>query len=131
MIITLTSYDYTPASIGAMAVGTIIGYASPATYQLRQNTNDTASAVYIDDYSSTRGSCTNEDCTTTIYGVPFSLDTVHLSWFSSAFSIGAVLGGLLANTMLHVLGRKGTMIATSLIALLGWLFIGETLLYTN
>nr|XP_045595879.1 facilitated trehalose transporter Tret1-like isoform X1 [Procambarus clarkii]XP_045595880.1 facilitated trehalose transporter Tret1-like isoform X1 [Procambarus clarkii]XP_045595881.1 facilitated trehalose transporter Tret1-like isoform X1 [Procambarus clarkii]XP_045595882.1 facilitated trehalose transporter Tret1-like isoform X1 [Procambarus clarkii]XP_045595883.1 facilitated trehalose transporter Tret1-like isoform X1 [Procambarus clarkii]XP_045595884.1 facilitated trehalose transporter T len=89
------------ASMGAMAVGAAIGYSSPASAAFRyDNTTDN---------NSTDG---------------FYLSKEERGWFAGSLSIGALLGCVLAGFCINSLGRKGTMLASVVPLLGGWILIG-------
>ena len=82
------------AIIGAMAMGTVLGFASPAGLQLTSNS-------------------------TTLH-----LQENQIAWFSSIVPIGAVFGGPLAGYLMDKIGRKGTMLTSIIPYMLGWGLIG-------
>lgn len=83
------------ATLGGFAMGTVLGYSSPAGAQLIDSTFD---------------------------------DALHLtkeqnSWFSSIMNVGALIGGPLGGLCINKLGRRGTMMASIVPFLAGWLMI--------
>ncbi|XP_076055625.1 facilitated trehalose transporter Tret1-like [Oratosquilla oratoria] len=84
------------ASMGTFSMGTVIGYAAPASPQLVDNSTH-VSNLHI----------TLEENT----------------WFSSTMSIGALAGGPLGGVLMKSLGRKGTIIASCIPYLSGWILI--------
>lgn len=79
-------------------MGSILIYSSPAGPRLMDNTTD---------------------------------DFLHLtqnqySWFSSLVNVGAVVVGPVGGLCLKKLGRRGTMMASALLAIGGWILIGES-----
>lgn len=79
-------------------IGTVIGYSSPAGAMLMDNTFD---------------------------------DFLHLtkdqnSWFSSIMNVGALAGGPVGGVLLNKLGRRGTMMASVVPFIVGWIVIGES-----
>ncbi|XP_071549837.1 trehalose transporter 1-like protein [Panulirus ornatus] len=95
--VALTTQYLTAASatVGALAVGTVLGYSSPAGAQLLANSTD--------------GS--------------LHLTTTENMWFSSSMNLGALLGGPVGGVSLNILGRRGTMLASVLPYIVGWLLI--------
>lgn len=92
------------ANLGAFSVGCIMGYSSPAGIQLANITT------------------TTEDCP--LLGDGDVLTKVDLSWFSSMINIGAMIGAVGGGPAINILGRRGTMLATGVPFLLGWILIG-------
>ncbi|XP_076055200.1 facilitated trehalose transporter Tret1-like [Oratosquilla oratoria] len=84
------------ASMGTFSLGTVIGYAAPASPQLVDNSTH-VSSLHI----------TLEENT----------------WFSSIIGIGALAGGPLGGVLMKNLGRKGTIIASCIPYLSGWILI--------
>ncbi|CAL4066056.1 unnamed protein product, partial [Meganyctiphanes norvegica] len=87
--------------IGAMSAGCVLGYSSPAGADLLMPVNYT-------DYGNDTQLYITED---------------ENGWFGSTSNIGALLGGPLGGILLNSLGRKGTMIATLVPFLLGWILL--------
>ncbi|XP_018007854.1 facilitated trehalose transporter Tret1 [Hyalella azteca] len=133
------------ASIGALTVGSIIGYASPATSQLRQpeinNSSEIINSTYATQcvettFHSPRDFilCSYESvasffmATTTdqkmLPSESVTLSSSQLSWFSSAFSIGALIGGAFAGVLIQHAGRKGGMLLSVAPCIAGWLALG-------
>ncbi|KAK8736027.1 hypothetical protein OTU49_005188 [Cherax quadricarinatus] len=83
------------ATMGALAAGTVLGYSSPAGAQLTSN--------------STSGS--------------LHLTSEENMWFSSSMNLGALVGGPVGGICLNILGRRGTMLASSVPFIGGWLLI--------
>ncbi|CAL4174098.1 unnamed protein product, partial [Meganyctiphanes norvegica] len=79
------------ATLGAMAMGTVLGYSSPAGLQL---TSNSTSQIHLD---------ANEN-----------------TWFASTMNLGALVGGPLTGILMNNIGRKGTMIVSIIPFLLGW-----------
>ncbi|XP_071525088.1 facilitated trehalose transporter Tret1-like [Panulirus ornatus] len=89
------------ASMGAMAVGSVIGYSAPASAAFRwQNSTDNA---------------TSEG---------FYLGKEERSWFAGTMSIGALLGCMVAGYTIKTIGRKGTMLLSVIPLIIGWALIG-------
>ncbi|XP_076055622.1 facilitated trehalose transporter Tret1-like [Oratosquilla oratoria] len=84
------------ASMGTFSMGTVIGYSAPASPQLVDNSTH-VSNLHI----------TLEENT----------------WFSSIIGIGALAGGPLGGVLMKNLGRKGTIIASCIPYLSGWILI--------
>ncbi|MCL4126465.1 UNVERIFIED_CONTAM: hypothetical protein GTU68_021577 [Idotea baltica] len=78
-----------------MALGTVLGYSSPAGIILTSNSTD--SSIHLTDSQN--------------------------SWFSSISNVGALLGGPAAGLCVNMFGRKGTMIFTIVPFLIGWALI--------
>lgn len=53
------------------------------------------------------------------------MTTLELSWFTSVFALGALVGGLVSGPMQNLLGRRGALLASALPSLLGWCMTGE------
>ncbi|KAG0712649.1 Facilitated trehalose transporter Tret1 [Chionoecetes opilio] len=84
------------ATLGAMALGTVLGFSSPAGAQLKANS-------------------TSHDS--------LHLTTQQISLFSSLMNVGALMGGPVGGLCLNALGRRGTMLASVLPFIAGWLLI--------
>ncbi|KAF2351176.1 Sugar/inositol transporter, partial [Trinorchestia longiramus] len=52
------------------------------------------------------------------------MTTQELSWFMSVFALGALVGGLMSSPFMNKVGRKGTMLASSIPSIVGWLMTG-------
>ncbi|XP_042208311.1 facilitated trehalose transporter Tret1-like isoform X2 [Homarus americanus] len=83
------------ATMGALAMGTVLGYSSPAGVKLMSN--------------STTGS--------------LHLTKEQNMWFSSSMNLGALVGGPVGGVCLNTLGRRGTIMALVAPFSLGWLLI--------
>ncbi|KAG7154095.1 Facilitated trehalose transporter Tret1-2-like 6 [Homarus americanus] len=81
--------------MGALAMGTVLGYSSPAGVKLMSN--------------STTGS--------------LHLTKEQNMWFSSSMNLGALVGGPVGGVCLNTLGRRGTIMALVAPFSLGWLLI--------
>lgn len=55
----------------------------------------------------------------------FTLDTVQIAWFSSAYSLGALVGAILSNPLCYYLGRRKALMFSAIPAMIGWALIGE------
>ena len=97
--------------MGGLATGAIFGYASPATFQLREPDPSLNATL-------------SEPLCKTVFGDGFSLNEEQLAWFSSAVDIGALIGGLSSSFIVRGLGRRGTCLASCLPCIVGWLMIG-------
>lgn len=84
------------ATLGALSMGTVLGFSSPAGAQLIAN--------------STAGDALH-------------LSQDQNSWFSSIMNVGALAGGPVGGLCLNALGRRGTMMASVAPFILGWLLI--------
>ncbi|XP_068227374.1 facilitated trehalose transporter Tret1-like [Palaemon carinicauda] len=91
------------ACLNAMAVGAAIGYSSPASAALRTPKNE--SDVIEGKFYLTEG---------------------ENNWFAGSLSIGALFGCMIAGLCLNYIGRRGTMLASVVPLIAGWLFIGFT-----
>lgn len=83
------------ATMGALAMGTVLGYSSPAGPLLMSNA--TAGTVH--------------------------LTKAQNSFFSSSMNLGALAGGPIGGVCLNKLGRRGTMLTSVVPFVGGWLFI--------
>uniref|UniRef100_A0A0P4VWY6 Major facilitator superfamily (MFS) profile domain-containing protein n=1 Tax=Scylla olivacea TaxID=85551 RepID=A0A0P4VWY6_SCYOL len=83
------------ATLGAFAMGTVLGYSSPAGAQLINN--PTHDFVHLDKSQN--------------------------SLFSSIMNVGALVGGPVGGLCLNKLGRRGTMLASVVPFISGWLII--------
>ncbi|XP_037805090.1 solute carrier family 2, facilitated glucose transporter member 8-like isoform X2 [Penaeus monodon] len=101
------------ASMGAMAVGSAIGYSSPASAALLSkpptNTSDNTT-------SAPEWLAENDH--------QLSLTPMENNWFAASLSAGALVGCVVAGFSLNTLGRKGTMLASLVPLMLGWALIG-------
>ncbi|XP_001664195.2 facilitated trehalose transporter Tret1-2 homolog [Aedes aegypti] len=82
------------ASGGALAVGTFLGWTSPANFPLVQKQE---------------------------YGFPISME--EFSWIESITNLGAAVMCLLIGILMKMIGRKWAMLTMVLPLLLGWLLI--------
>ncbi|XP_076055623.1 facilitated trehalose transporter Tret1-like [Oratosquilla oratoria] len=83
-------------SMGTFSLGTVLGYAAPASPQLVDNS-------------------------THVSNLHITLE--ENAWFSSIMCIGALAGGPLGGVLMKNLGRKGTIIASCIPYLSGWILI--------
>ncbi|ROT83225.1 hypothetical protein C7M84_023587 [Penaeus vannamei] len=83
------------ATMGALAMGTVLGYSSPAGPLLMSN--------------ATAG--------------PVHLTKAQNSFFSSSMNLGALAGGPIGGVCLNKLGRRGTMLTSVVPFVGGWLLI--------
>lgn len=105
------------ACLGAVSVGSILGFSSPAGLQLTQTVN-----------SSLINNSVNHNETkfpVRLFDDSFCLTETKMAWVSSIVSLGALWGGLAGSTALNIFGRRGTMLLSLIPALVGWLLIGE------
>lgn len=84
------------ATMGALAMGTVLGFSSPAGPMLMSN--------------ATAG--------------PVHLTKAQNSFFSSSMNLGALAGGPIGGMCLNKLGRRGTMLSSVVPFVGGWLLIG-------
>lgn len=99
--------------MGAMAVGSAIGYSSPASAALlakppmntSENTTSVPEWLAENDHQLT-------------------LTPMENNWFAASLSAGALVGCVIAGFSLNTLGRKGTMLASLVPLMLGWALIG-------
>ncbi|XP_018011244.2 facilitated trehalose transporter Tret1-like [Hyalella azteca] len=52
------------------------------------------------------------------------MDSEELSWFMSAYAMGALVGGLGGGTLMDAAGRRGALLASAVPSLVGWLLTG-------
>ncbi|KAL7644376.1 UNVERIFIED_CONTAM: hypothetical protein RMT77_005206 [Armadillidium vulgare] len=83
------------ATTGIAAMGSIMGYSSPAGAIL--TSNSTNSSLY--------------------------LTTIQNSWFSSMSNFGAMIGCPIAGFSLYFFGRRGTIIYSTIPLVIGWIII--------
>lgn len=83
------------AWLGSVGMGTNLGYSSPAIPSLKQNTTD--GGLNVDD---------NEE-----------------SWIGSLMTVGALTGGLVAGYLVDSMGRKLSIMLSSLGFIAGWVLI--------
>ncbi|KAG0415200.1 hypothetical protein HPB47_007648 [Ixodes persulcatus] len=82
------------AWLGSVAMGTNLGYSSPAIPSLKRNDSNS-----------------------------FTLSAGDETWFGSLLTLGALTGGLVAGFLVESLGRKLAIIFSSLGFVVGWLLI--------
>lgn len=140
--------------MGALAAGIVIGYASPATYQLRDHVYELNTTYELNlqsypheasnltenegrfgqnyfnynlshSFHNSSSFITGSENLVEVGNPPLKLNPDELSWFSASLNIGALLGSLLASPMLNLMGRKGAMISATIPNLLGWLLLGK------
>uniref|UniRef100_A0A6A7G433 Facilitated trehalose transporter Tret1-like isoform X1 n=1 Tax=Hirondellea gigas TaxID=1518452 RepID=A0A6A7G433_9CRUS len=90
------------ATMGAFSMGCILGYSSPAGAQLQGNSTGIECPLVDDE----------------------PLSSIEISWFSSAVNLGALIGAPVTGFLINSIGRRGTMMASLVIFLLGWGLIG-------
>ncbi|RXG55872.1 Sugar transporter ERD6-like 6 [Armadillidium vulgare] len=83
------------ATIGALALGNILGYSSPAGLILTSNNTD--SGIHLDRFQN--------------------------GWFSSVSNLGSAIGCPLAGFAMDYFGRRGTLIYSIVPVLVGWILI--------
>ncbi|KAG7170313.1 Facilitated trehalose transporter Tret1-like 10 [Homarus americanus] len=83
-------------TMGALSLGTSLGYTSPASPQLMDNSTNSSLVI----------------------------TTEQNNWFSSTVNLGALTGGLLGGVCINTLGRRGTMLASVLPFLASWALVG-------
>ena len=100
------------AALGSFAMGTILGYSSTSSLQLKEP--DNSSYINI-----------TEDC-----GGELSLTLTggQISWFGSIVNIGALVGAPCAGFLMKTQGRRFTMVGSVAAFLLGWLLLGKFIL---
>ncbi|XP_071542328.1 trehalose transporter 1-like protein isoform X2 [Panulirus ornatus] len=89
-------YTALSACMGALALGTVMGYSSPAGPHLLSNSTQEWLQLSQEQYN----------------------------WFSSSPNLGAAAGGLAGGPIINLLGRRGTIMASVLPCLVGWALIG-------
>ncbi|KAF2359665.1 Sugar/inositol transporter [Trinorchestia longiramus] len=94
------------ATLGALSMGAIMGYSSPAGVQLTGSNSSSLNCSFVSDDG------------------PLSDD--QNSWFSSTVNVGALIGAPLGGFCINTFGRRTTMVATIVPFLLGWLLIEFT-----
>ncbi|CAL4066419.1 unnamed protein product [Meganyctiphanes norvegica] len=90
------------AAMGAMSMGAVTGFASPASAELSSN-------------------CTSNE---TAWCSPIHITDEQTGMFVSTVSLGALIGGPVAGMLMNVIGRRGTMLFSLLPYLLGWSLLG-------
>ena len=138
------------ASLGILSVGTCLGYSSPAGFQLREDESTTNSSsvrasplginllhfpLQTSDHSEAGLIQTNiynyrtlndsESGDNIVFNDDLTLTTSQLSWFSSSFNLGALVGGLISSPMMNFIGRRGSMIVSLIPSTAGWLLLGK------
>jgi len=109
------------ASLGGFIVGSVLGYASPATFQLRRP--DPLETPFANG-SLLLAPSPPPAPTTTLMGEPFGLSVPEVAWFSAIFSGGALAGGLLSGRLLRAVGARRAAVVAAGLAGAGWLLIG-------
>lgn len=101
------------ASMGAMAVGSAIGYSSPASAALlaKPPTNTSENTTSVPEWLAENDH-------------QLTLTPMENNWFAASLSAGALVGCVIAGFSLNTLGRKGTMLASLVPLMLGWALIG-------
>lgn len=103
------------ATLGALSMGTILGYSSPASAQLKWfNTTECIGNSSIPQ-------C---DFNCTLLG-DGGLSDSQLSWFSSSLNLGALVGAPMTGVLINKIGRKTTMYLSIFPFILGWVLIGQ------
>ncbi|GFU72043.1 facilitated trehalose transporter Tret1 [Trichonephila clavipes] len=77
----------------AVATGMVCGYSASATADMKRKTS------------------------------PVKPDAGQIAWIGSIMALGAVFGGIVAGLLCNKLGRKGTLMLSSVPFIIGWLFI--------
>lgn len=104
------------ACLGAVAVGSILGFTSPAGLQLTEYDNSSLLNNSVVQHLN--------DSNFHIFDDSFYLTKEKMAWVSSTVSLGALWGGLAGGSFLNIFGRRGTMLLSLIPALGGWLLIG-------
>lgn len=104
------------ATMGALSMGTILGYSSPASVQLA-GVNNTICLKNDTCLSYSNGS----HCTLI---KDEGLTYLELSWFSSCVNLAAIFGSLLTGVLINKIGRRNTMMVSILPFTIGWVLIG-------
>ncbi|KAG7167452.1 facilitated trehalose transporter Tret1-like isoform X2 [Homarus americanus] len=108
-------YAALAATMGALALGCVIGYSSPAgPYLLAHTTATPQLLTNLTDDSQTQ------------VRERLQLNQEEYNWFSSSPNLGAVCGGLLGGPAINSVGRRATMMTSAVIFVCGWLMIAFT-----
>ena len=98
------------ASLGALVIGTVLGYTSPASPELQ---------VPLSDGNQTDGilQCGGDLSST--------LSANDISWFTSIVNIGGMTGALSGGYLMNRIGRRLTMVANVLPFTTGYALLGK------
>ena len=105
------------ASMGALAIGVVMGYSSPASVQLEGL--DVVATCFNQtdcDYMFNKTACK------LIHDE--ALTNNELSWFSSSVNLGSIIGASMAGMLMNKIGRRISMISSILGFAIGWALIG-------
>ena len=83
------------ATIGAFALGTVLGYSSPA-------------GAILSNYNKSDA---------------LNLTDTEISWFSSTSNLGALFGGPVGGYFINTFGRRGTILYSLIPWLVGWILL--------
>ncbi|XP_042893168.1 facilitated trehalose transporter Tret1-like, partial [Penaeus japonicus] len=97
-------YNLPYSCLGATCSGTVMGFSAPAGPQLIQNASDFMH---------------NDNDTNNV----LMLTSVEYSWFSSLPNLAAAVVGPLAGLAMNKIGRRGTLLASVVPFVTGWLLI--------
>ncbi|XP_042227243.1 facilitated trehalose transporter Tret1-like isoform X3 [Homarus americanus] len=98
-------YGTVAATMGGLAMGTLLGYSSPAGPHLMASTNNRSRVLS----NST--------------GQPLQLSQAEYNWFSSSVTLGAAAGALMGGLCINSIGRRGTMLIFFVPYLTGWALV--------
>ena len=108
------------ATMGALAMGAILGYASPTSVQLGSNP-----ISCNDSYDSITTTPSEQPCAVECSQINDEpLSDFQMSWFSSSVNLGAVVGSPIAGVLLNKVGRRATMMSSLVPFIIGWTLIG-------
>ncbi|KAF2356111.1 Sugar/inositol transporter [Trinorchestia longiramus] len=126
-------------SMSAVGAGAVLGFNSPASFQLRvAHTGANGSTTNQSDdsfvnvqqlwpsYTANQGAdffFNATDVRATSHD-EIVMSTEELSWFMSVFALGALVGGLMSSPLMNTVGRKGTLLASSIPSIAGWVMTG-------
>ena len=138
------------ASLGILSLGACLGYSSPAGFQFREDEASNSSSVvrmsplgmalsyyttiYDEQkydvsmqksYYSYRTLNDSESNDKSIFNDDLTLTTSQLSWFTSSYNLGALVGGLISSPIMRYIGRRASMIASLVPSTLGWMLLGK------
>ncbi|KAK3866858.1 hypothetical protein Pcinc_027636 [Petrolisthes cinctipes] len=102
------------ATMGAMAVGSVTGYTSPAEVQLDKPTITTTPSTLT---------YTNTNTINSTSWLP--LDSIQSSWFVASPFLGAAVGAVIGGVAINWVGRRTTMLASFPLFLINWVLVAS------